>query len=558
MLVVAVLVAALLGLAELPFAALMADDLFQVAQLEGVLPSQGPLQLFTLSDGVPEHVRAMKEAGGFPWFFDRDFKMKFFRPLSSLLLAADHALWGLWPVGYRLQGTLWLVALVASFGLLLRTALPGSVGSWALIVFAVSGIHSSLFWNAARHVVIAGALGTMALAAHVRWRESAWQPGRFLSIAGFALALLASEAAYGVLAYLFLYEALGAPGNVRARCRALLPILALIAGYLALYVIAGLGASPSGGYVDPLRAPGAFLVGVPARWLFMIGATIAGGGADLWLLRPDLRSAFALTGAAIAVAFAALLRVVWASAPEAERRGSRWLIAGAAASALPFVGSPIGSRCLVLPLLGGSVVVAFVLHGWWRTLRHRSGSAYRIASAACVLLAVIHLGLAPLARLVSPYLMRQMMYDRLVAAMQQAELDLERLPSQRVVVLRAPDFILGLHALSFRALYRLPLPRSWRTLSWARGPHRYQRTAADTLVLELPEGQIQASGLAVGDLVELEGMTAKVLARGNLGPKRVEFRFDRPLEDGELHFLGWRNGRFEHIELPAVGEWLSL
>jgi hypothetical protein len=46
-LLVAVVVAALLGLAELPFASFMADDLMQLAVLERVLPCSwlGPLDL---------------------------------------------------------------------------------------------------------------------------------------------------------------------------------------------------------------------------------------------------------------------------------------------------------------------------------------------------------------------------------------------------------------------------------------------------------------------------------------------------------------------------------
>src|SRR5438477_1997829 len=99
-LLAAVLVAALYGLASLPFAAFMADDLMQLVVLERVTPCPwlGPLDLYTISDGVPEHVHAMQDAGALPWFFPADFKMAFLRPLSSALLALDHAVWGLRPI----------------------------------------------------------------------------------------------------------------------------------------------------------------------------------------------------------------------------------------------------------------------------------------------------------------------------------------------------------------------------------------------------------------------------------------------------------------------------
>jgi hypothetical protein len=176
-----------------------------------------------------------------------------------------------------------------------------------------------------------------ALAAHIRWRETGWGPGRALSIIGFALAFTASESAFAIMAYLFAYEACSAPGGGKERLRAAGPELMLVAAYLAMFQLTGLGAT-GGGYVDPLKAPIAFLIELPGRWLFLVGSLIAGLGADLWILRPDLRSVLTLVGGALVLALALLLRAVWASTSELERRGSRWLIAGAAGAAVAFVG----------------------------------------------------------------------------------------------------------------------------------------------------------------------------------------------------------------------------
>jgi len=62
----------------------------------------------------------------------------------------------------------------------------------------------------------------------------------------------------------------------------------------------------------------------------------------------------------------------------------------------------------------------------------------------------------------------------------------------------------------------------------------------------------------VGDTVELDGMRATVLARGDDGPTRVEFRFDRPLDDPGLYFLTWRAGRLQHVVPPPIGQEISL
>ena len=101
----------------------MADDFLQLSVLEGVSPDTwtGPLELYMIADGNPDHLKVMKDAGAFPWFFDPQFRMDFFRPLSSALLAADHAIFGLNPIGYRLPyGP---SSLISTGELLLRTLL---------------------------------------------------------------------------------------------------------------------------------------------------------------------------------------------------------------------------------------------------------------------------------------------------------------------------------------------------------------------------------------------------------------------------------------------------
>jgi len=556
----AIVVAALLGLSELPFAVFMADDLIQVGELEQVSPCTwlGPHQLYTISDGVPDHVQAMKETGAFPWFFGPTFKMAFFRPLSSLLLTLDHALWGLHPIGYRLQGALWFALLVVGLALALRCTLPGASGALALLVFTISGIHGSLFWTATRHIAIAGALGMLGLACHLHWRERGWRPGRWLAPLGFTLALAAGEAALATVAYLFAYELVGRRDPLQQRLRAGAPMLLLVTGYLVLFEWLGLGTSSGNGYFDPLRAPLAFVTVLPGRWLFLLGAMVAGGSADVWILRPDLRPLFGGVGAALVLLIAILLRTVWPGIASDERRSGRFWIAGAAAAAIPFAGAPIGSRCLVLPMLGGSVAIALVLRHWWLWLRRQPGPRHRLAEAGCILLAAIHLGTSPLQRLATPAAMRQLMNSHLAEAMQQADLDAAQLSSQRVVVLRAPDLVVGLHAYFYRRLYRLPMPQSWRTLSWTRAEHRFTRTSVDALELEWVDGALDAPTMTSGTVVELDGMRATVLAAGTRGPTRVEFKFDRPLDDVALQFLGWREGRLLRIALPPVGQTFSL
>lgn len=554
------LIAALMGLFSLPFASFMADDFIQLGFLERVLPGtwSGPLSLYTISDGILEHVQVMKDAGAFPWFFGPTFKMVFFRPLSSALLALDHALFGLHPAGYRVHTLLWFLLLVAGLGTLFRRVLAGPLGTLALLIFTISGIHGILCWTAARHIVIAAAIGVLSLLCHVRWRQEGWRPGRVLSIGGFALSLTAGEAAVGVIAYLFAYEAFGAPGNWKNRLRACVPVLGLIACYLLLYRTLGFGASGGSGYINPLVEPLVFLVRLPGRLLVLAGAAIFGGSADLWVLRPAMRTGMIIGGAVFVLLLTAILRTVWPIASAQERKAVRWLVFGALASAVPFAGTPIGSRCLIVPFIGGAAALALVIHRWWTFIRRRPGAKYRLVGAGCAFLALLHLVIAPIQQVSFSVLLHKMMHGHLVSAMKKADLDPERIGRQSVIVLKAPDLAVGFHSYYYRKLYQLPMPASWRVLSWAPCGHRFRRTAGDTLEMELTDGRLEAPQLTKGAIIQLNGMRATVLGTDRIGVNRVEFRFNGVLDDPSFCFLAWREGRLQRVDLPPVGEALLL
>ncbi len=554
------LLAVFLGLAELPFASFKADDFIQLGIIEGISPCSGtaPLRLYDIADGDPDRILALKNAGAFPWFFAPDFRMAFFRPLSSALLALDHGLFGLRPLGYRVHGVIWFLLLAAGVGLLLRRLLPQGLAALALTEFLVSGIHGPLSWTATRHIVIAAALGVLGLYFHVRRRQDGWRPGLFLAIAALALALTASEAALGACAYIIAYEAFGNEGGWRMRVRACLPFGLLILAYLAFYRFGGYGASASSGYLSPLGEPLRFLEQLPGRLAVLLGGMVAGGNIDLWVLRPQLRTLMILAGAVLTALFATLLRSVWKSAAAPERRTVRWLLVGAVMSSVPFAGTPIGSRCLVIPWIGGAAAVALVLRGWWTALRHGRGGVRRLAGCACMLLALLHLVLAPVQRLATPLLLRRLMSSRLQVAMSGEALAPERIAGKTVVLLATPDIVVGFHSYFYRTLFRLPMPSAWRVLAWGSCAFRFSRVDANTLALEAVGGEISSLGLRTGDMVRLQDMRATVTGHNAGGITRAEFRFSAPLDDPVLYFLAWRNGRLQHVPPPSRGEALFL
>ncbi len=60
--------------------------------------------------------------------------------------------------------------------------------------------------------------------------------------------------------------------------------------------------------------------------------------------------------------------------------------------------------------------------------------------------------------------------------------------------------------------------------------------------------------LHTGKVIELDGMRAEVLQMGRIGPSRVEFTFDVPLDDPSLRLVAWREGRLKAVTPPPVGE----
>jgi hypothetical protein len=68
-----------------------------------------------------------------------------------------------------------------------------------------------------------------------------------------------------------------------------------------------------------------------------------------------------------------------------------------------------------------------------------------------------------------------------------------------------------------------------------------------------------ASGLSLGERVQLDGVSVSVAALTADGrPERIVVHLDRQLSDPGLAWLCWRGGRYEHFELPAIGDRIVL
>lgn len=557
----------LAALVTLPFCftGLFADDYFQQLALErSPLIPISPWELFTFAWGDPERLRPIIEHGPYGWWALPELKFSFFRPLSSALHNFDAFVFGRAFFFHHLHSLAWYLGLVAVVTALLRRALgPSSaLAAMAAVLFAIDDSHAIIAgWVANRNALVATVLPLLGVLAHLQWREKKAAWGLPVSLLACAAGLAAGEAALGAIAYLVAYELTAGPGAWRTRLRSLVPLAVLGVLYIALYRAMGSGSFGSEMYVDPLREPGRFLARAPPRALALIGAQFLGSTADLWLLLQAARPVLVVLGVVSLGLMFVLVRRVWPKLDQGERRGLRWLTAGAALSLVPVLATFPLNRLLLMPSIGGSVLIAAVLRHGWRAADDR------LLRYGARLLGVVTVGTLvgwPGAALGVHVGAREMKRAALETKFSDEAL------AGRVIVFVAPDPTASMYASMVRLFHHKPLARTWLTFSIAPYAHRLTRTAPDTFELEVVEGRLletvfeqllRASTMPVpaGMKVQLDGVEVTVLSLDQGLPNRISLRFDSDPELGGYTVAQWdEGGTLAPLPLPAVGETIVL
>ena len=361
-------VALVLGvLATLPAlgVGLVHDDLMQRLALEGEVPgyARAPHELYDFTGSDPAGTRAMIEAGYFPWFADPALAIRFFRPLSSLLLALEVALFDRAAFPAHVHSLLWFVLLACAAAAIFRRALSPRSATLATLVFVLAGAHAdTTAWLAARHTLVGAALGALAVWAHVAGRTQAGRTqGRpriaLLAIPALVLGMLASETALGAVVFILLYELIASQGPRRERVVATLPVLALGLAHLAFYVLGGYGTKNSGAYISPFDDPGAFAAAIVSRGALLVAELYGALPSLITSMAEPLQAPGAIYGALAAGSCALVLHLGRDRLAAGEGRALLWLGASSVVCLVPMVGGVVGGRLLPLALVGSSAVV---------------------------------------------------------------------------------------------------------------------------------------------------------------------------------------------------------
>ncbi|MDH5675595.1 MAG: hypothetical protein OEZ06_25960 [Myxococcales bacterium] len=545
------------------------DDYAQLTMMRGQYPvPRGALELFTFSDGSPQEVEALTEAGFFPWWRHPELKLAMFRPLSSALMQLDLALFGDRALYYHLHSMLWWIGALIAAGLLLRRLLPGGAWILAFAFFCADEAHATaLGWIANRNELVSSALALTAFYLHLRHREDGLAAGRWLVPLLFALSLLAGEYALCYLGYFVAFE-LWAERPWSERLRGLWPVGLMSGAYLATRQLLGYGSRGSSMYLDPSARPLDFALGSLERFPVQVGDLLLGLQADGYSYGSPWAHALGLdlqgwqrlqlsAGVAATAMWVALLGL--ALRGDNASRAAQSLGLGAVLSMIPSLAATPSSRTLVPPLLGVTALLALCALWLWR----RRG----VSRLAVLAIVVLHLGLAIWstriltagAALVSRQVQRSIL---------RAPLDPATVAQQDVFLLGVADLTTTIYLPLVRRFHGLAAPRSCHLMTASWGAHELRRVAADSLELRrlnavATPGDLYARVFNDGEpLPGLHGragpMWAEVVQVDAGVPTAMRFRFARPLDDPSFLFLLQTAAGLQRFSMPAVGRALIL
>ena len=541
------------------------DDVFHRGMVEGRLSAVhwGPTELYDFIGAPSRPPSQLREHGVLPWFAADDLKVRFFRPLSSGILAGEITLVGDRAWVSRLHSLAWFFVVLGLVVVVNERTLEPRAAALATLIYALSGgLLLPVSWPAARHELICTVFALLAFWWHVRARDDGWTPGRVLSPLAFAVGLLAGELTLGAVAVIALWEWFARTDRWRDRIVAVTPIAIVTLGYLVFYAVRDYGTRSTAAYV-PLTLDLASAAAVLRHFGILAGELVAGTPSDAFGLAPvGVQTIGAVWGAAMVGAAWWLFSVVRPHLDPREATAVRWMALASLAAALPGALAIVGGRVLVLALVPASGVASIlVLRGWaLRRVLQRAAATRAIASLIVVIIAFGHFITGPVMRVTIG-----MALGRVAQA--QHDLAAALSPCRGVMVLvAAADPIVATYVPSMMSLTD-HAPERVRVLSMAPVDHRIERVTPTGFDLVLSrtrpartlwERLFRRAPLPAGTHVQISSLDATVIEDVSGTPTRMRFDFGEPLDSPHLCFYQWRDGRIATLAPPKPGDVIVL
>lgn len=512
---------------------------------------------FTRSDANTTELIA---SGSMPWWTEPSLRLRFFRPLSSLLFAFDVRVLGPSATLAHAHSLLWIAALLWLTGRWFERVLPARIArvAWWLVALSPHLVNGAL-WASARNGVSASVCVMAALWVQARAHERQRPAPMAKLLALFVVGLCFGELALGFVPLFVAMEwARGAHPTVKSLLVRAAPVALVSLAYLGLYVALGFGARGSGLYLDPVRDGSTAVREAPLRLGVLVLEGLYTVPSELYLLLPGARAGIAVFALST---LALLLAWLHRSAPTRDRHVHRTLLAvvyGSLCALAPgLLGIP-GGRLLTVAIVGFAALLAAFVDGALEARSQRRVWAW----AALALVAVVRLALGGLLRVgASAQLVKVSRDERRVAT----TADVRCAKNSNFVLVDGADPVLGMYAAPAMAYLDPSIGGTFRTLSMQLDTLVLTRTGERSFSLEPEHGgsltdfvfsevfRRPASAMRVGDVVRTTTMEATVERVRDGRPQRVDFRFTTPFDGGQTCVLRWRGGRVESFDLPPLG-----
>ncbi|MEP7119441.1 MAG: hypothetical protein ABJE95_00805 [Byssovorax sp.] len=536
------------------------DDYFHASMIDGTFPvHRSPFDLYNFVNDADR--RILIERGLLPWWSDPHLVIRFFRPLSSALLWADHRLLGNNPIALHIHSFLWWIAAMLSARALFRRLFSVRVAWTATVIFALAPCHAiPLAWLANREALVSLTFGVLGLTSYLSWREQrAWLDGAFAA-ALFGLSLLGGEYGLSLAGYILAFEIVRHHETLSRRAVGLLAFIVPVGAYLVARSARHYGAVGSGVYSDPIHEPAAFLRAAPRRLVTLL--------ADAWLSLDNETLTSSTPGWALAIGAVVVIAILFvplrstlARLRANEFRAASFLILGSVLALAPVLAVVPSPRLLGASLLGVAPIVALLLDRAWfpEKIEPRHGYA-ELTGLVALLLGFAHLVHAPVT---SWLVSRQFRQSAAIFAEHAAELRarLDDPANADVVIMR-----------SMGGAFFLPLalnrhgapPARWRILAHTGHALALRRGPRTLDIVVPPDQSIFPSGpgnifrndeskVSAGDVFDVPGLHVTVLEVGDSGPRSVRYEFDRDLDAAPLVWISERFDGFPDAAPPKVG-----
>jgi hypothetical protein len=455
------------------------DDYGIIALLNGVPATDGAwFDIYRFSSGEPEVIARRITEGWLPWWTHESLRIGFLRPLASVLLAAQHAVFAENPLGYHVVSFFLFAMLTVVAGRFFAAAVPTGAAALAVVIFALAEMHAEpVTWLSNQHATLACLFGVAALHWHVRGTNPRH---RLVAASALLLSLLSGETALQVVPYVFVFEAMRS-STWQEKVRSMRPWLVLLLVYLSCHAMLGYGAAHTAVYSHPLEDPAEYLRDISEKGPLLLLQMVSGP----------------LSGISLAAAMAAaILFSVWlwlssSSMSPDERRVVRWMLISSVLSVVPALGAPPSGRLLLAPSIGFAVTLGILLRksallaGTFRaSMKERRA---RVLVGLAVVFGGVHLILAPIG------FARNLLYMASGAEHMRTEILPHACRSyDNVAILRASSASLASYG-PWQAGVRLmngeKVKEPWLVLWGAAEPIKIRRAAPQSIELEFTQKQ---------------------------------------------------------------------